>query len=45
MQIFEACNFRTSPASVTKVIKALKEIEAEIASALAEIVPGAPRRR
>ena len=41
VQIFEACNFQDLTSQrVTKVIKALKEIEAEIASALAEIVPG-----
>jgi chemotaxis protein CheZ len=44
VQIFEACNFQDLTSQrVTKVIKALKEIEAEIASALAEIVPGGRR--
>jgi chemotaxis protein CheZ len=41
VQIFEACNFQDlSSQRVTKVMTALKEVEAEIASALAEIVPG-----
>ena len=41
LQIFEACNFQDLTSQrVTKVMTALKEIEAEIASALAEIAPG-----
>ena len=40
VQIFEACNFQDLTSQrVTKVMTALKEIEAEIASALAEIAP------
>jgi chemotaxis protein CheZ len=40
VQIFEACNFQDLTSQrVTKVMTALKEIEAEIASALAAIAP------
>jgi chemotaxis protein CheZ len=41
VQIFEACNFQDLTSQrVTKVMTALKEIEAEIAGALADIAPG-----
>jgi chemotaxis protein CheZ len=40
VQIFEACNFQDLTSQrVAKVMAALKEIEAEIARALAEIAP------
>jgi chemotaxis protein CheZ len=41
LQIFEACNFQDLTSQrVTKVMTALREIEAEIAGALADIAPG-----
>ena len=42
VQIFEACNFQDLTSQrVAKVMTALKEVEAEIARALAEIAPAA----